>query len=248
MPISRKLGRLAAGVAIVSVAGSGALASAQLPGVTPGKTVVIVDDTTVQVAVDAPNLVPATVGVGLQNNSNSAIPCDGLKGKKEGGPKTRGGTITTSEIVARTVSFYTKYPHAYDDVMPVELTGAFVGGTQIFVGTGSVTDFVPGSLTGALRPEFGEAGRLNELYTQARVNGLVGAVNSATIPANSGTTLTVPLGVSSTGVRPLDFRPAAVIACQRGNQDFLYSGYYGDQTPSIPLGSIASSETGRFGS
>lgn len=246
MPISRTLGRFAAGVAILSIAGSGAVASAQLPGVTPGKTVVIVDDTTVQIAVDAPNLAAGTVGLSLQNNSAATITCNGMRGEASGS-MTRGGTVTTAEIVARTVDYYADHLHTYDGALPVNV-GSGATNMAINVGLGSVTDLIPGSLIGGLRPEFGEAGRLGELYTEARLNGLVGPVASVSIPARSGTTLSVALGHSSTGERPLDFRPAAVFACQRDGQDYLYSGYFGEDTPSIPLGSIASAETGRFGS
>lgn len=224
------------------------LAGAQLPGVDPGKTVVIVDDTAVQVAVDSPDLTAGTVGVTVQNNTDAEIRCTGIKGRKEGGPSTRAGTVTTTELVARTMSYYAKFPHSFDEVMPVILEGFGVDGTQIFVGTGSVTDLVPGSLMGGLRPEFGEAGRMSELYTAARVNGLVGAIDSVTIPKRSGITLSVRLGHSSTGQRPSDFTPAAVVACERGVQSYLYAGYSGDQTPTIPLGSISSVETGRYGS
>ncbi|KAA0917288.1 hypothetical protein [Dietzia sp. ANT_WB102] len=246
MPISRTLGRLAATAAILSVAGSGAVASAQLPGVPPGRSVVVVDDTTVQIAVDAPDLTAGTVGVSLQNNSATTITCSGMRGETADS-MTRGGTVTTAEIVARTVDYYAKHLHTYDGVLPVNV-GSGATNMGIKVGLGSVTDLIPGSLTGGLRPEFGEAGRLGELYTEARLNGLVGPVSSVSIPARSGTTLSVVLGHSSTGERPADFRPAAVFACQRGGQDYLYSGYFGEDTPSIPLGSIASAETGRFGS
>lgn len=246
MPISRILGRLAAAAAIASVAGSGAVASAQLPGVTPGKSVVVVDDTTVQIAVDAPDLTAGTVGVSLQNNSATPITCNGMRGETSGS-MTRGGTVTTAEIVARTVDYYADHLHTYDNVLPVSV-GSGATNMAINVGLGSVTDLIPGSLTGGLRPEFGEAGRLGELYTEARLNGLVGKVSSVVIPGRSGTTLSVALDHSSTGERPADFRPAAVFACQRGGQDYLYSGYFGENTPSIPLGSISSAETGRFGS
>lgn len=246
MPISRSLGRLATAVAIVSVAGSSAVASAQLPGMDPNKRVVVVDDTTIQIAVDAPNLTAGTVGVSLQNNSGATITCNGIRGETDGA-MTRAGTVATAEIVARTVDYYADNLHTYDGVMPVNV-GSGNTNMAINVGLGSVTDLVPGSLTGGLRPEFGEAGRLGELYTEARLNGLVGPVSSVTIPANSGTTLTVALGHSSTGERPADYRPAAVFGCQRGGQDYLYAGYFGQETPSIPLGSLSSTETGRFGS
>lgn len=246
MPTCRTLGRFMAALSVISVAGSGAVANAQLPGVTPGKSVVVVDDTTIQVAVDAPNLTAGTVGVSLQNNSATPITCSGMRGEKSGS-MTRGGTVTTAEIVARTVDYYADHLHTYDGALPVNVGSGTINQT-IVVGLGSVTDLVPGSMTGGLRPEFGEAGRLGELYTEARLNGLVGPVTSVSVPARSGTTITVALGHSSTGERPADFRPAAVFACQRGGQDYLYSGYFGEDTPSIPLGSIASTETGRFGS
>lgn len=246
MPISGTASRLAAFTVIMSVAGTGAVASAQLPGVTPGQSVVVVDDTTIQVAVDAPDLVAGTVGVTLQNNSGTSITCNGIKGDSDG-TMTRGGTVTTTEIVARTVDYYADNLHTYDGTLPVSVGSGNLG-MDITVGLGSVTDLVPGSLTGGLRPEFGEAGRLSELYTEARLNGLVGPVSSVTVPARSGTTMSVVLGPSSTGERPTDFRPAAVFACQRDGHDYLYSGYFGTETPTIPLGSIASSETGRFGS
>ena len=246
MPISGSVGRLAAFTAIICVAGSGGGASAQLPGVTPGQSVVVVDDTTVQVAVDVPDLATGTVGVTLQNNSDTPITCDGITGETEG-TKTRGGTVTTSEIVARTVDYYADNLHTYDGTLPVNV-GSGATNMAINVGLGSVTDLVPGSLTMGLRPEFGDAGKLGELYTEARLNGLVGTVDSVTIPARSGTTLTVPLGDSSTGIRPADFRPGAVFGCQRDDQDYLYSGYYGADTPSIPVGSISSVENCRFGS
>lgn len=242
----RNLSVVVATAATVSATGTGAVATAQLPGTTPGKSLVVVDDTTIQVAVDAPNLAAGTVGVSLQNNSTSAITCTGIKGETPG-TLTRAGTVTTTEIVARTVDYYAEHLHGYDTVLPVNV-GSGNTNMAITVGLGSITDLVPGSLIGGLRPEFGEAGRLNELYTEARLNGLVGPVNSVTIPARSGTTLSVQLGHSSTGVRPADFRPAAVFGCQRGGQDYIYAGYHGDDTPTIPLGSISSAETGRFGS
>lgn len=251
MPTWRTLGRFATAVAVVITSWTGAVASAQLPGVTPGKSVVIVDDTTVQVAVDALNPSAGTVGVSLQNNSGSPITCSGIRGESSGA-LTRAGTVTTAEIVARTVDYYAKYPHTYDPELPITVGSVGALGTPfqmaMAAGLGSVTELVPGSMTGGLRPEFGAAGRLGELYTQARVNGLVGTVNEVTVPARSGITLTVPLNDPAASPRPADFRPAAVFGCQRGNQDYVYSGYYGDEPASIPLGSISSSETGRFGS
>lgn len=247
MPTWRNLGHLVAAVAVVSVAATSAVASAQLPGVTPGKRVVIVDDTTIQVAVDAPNLVAGTVGVSLQNNSNATVTCSGINGDRSG-TMTRAGTVTTSEIVSRTVDYYAKYLHAFDPSLPIYVGSGALIDMNMAAGLGSVTDLVPGSMTGGLRPEFGAAGRLGELYTEARVNGLVATFSSVSIPARSGITLSAQLNDPAAGPRPANFRPGAVFGCQRGEQDYIYSGYYGDDTPSIPLGSISSSETGRFGS
>lgn len=246
MPTWRNLSVAAVTAAAISTTGAGAVATAQLPGVAPGQSLVVVDDTTIQVAVDAPNFAAGTVGVSLQNNSTSAITCSGIKGEASGA-LTRAGTVTTTEIVARTVDYYADHLHSYDQVLPVNV-GSGDTNMAITVGLGSITDLVPGSLTGGLRPEFGESGRLNELYTEARLNGLVGAVSSVTIPARSGTTLTVQLSHSSTGNRPADFRPAAVFGCQRGGQDYIYAGYHGEETAVIPLGSLSSTDTGRFGS
>ncbi|UVE95050.1 hypothetical protein [Dietzia sp. B32] len=247
MPRSRTLSRLAVAVAVVSASGTGATASAQLPGVTPGKSVVIVDDTTIQVAVDAPNLEAGTVGVSLQNNSDSAVTCSGIRGDRSG-TMTPAGTVTTSEIVSRTVDYYAKYLHAFDPSLPIHVGSGALIDMNMAAGLGSVTDLVPGSMTGGLRPEFGAAGRLGELYTEARVNGLVATVGSVSIPARSGITFTAQLNDAAAGLRPANFRPGAVFGCQRGGQDYIYSGYHGEDTPSIPLGSISSSETGRFGS
>jgi len=247
MPISGPLTRFGAIIVGLGLAGSSAVASAQLPGVETGRAVVIVDDTTIQVAVDAPNLSAGTVGVSLQNNSNAAITCSGIRGETSGA-LTRAGTVTTAEIVARTVDYYAKYLHKYDSRLPIHVGSGTAIDMDLTAGLGSITDLVPGSMTGGLRPEFGAAGRLAELYTEARIGGLVGTVASVSIPARSGTTLNVPLGDPSVSPRRADFRPGAVFGCQRGGQDYIYAGYHGDDTATIPLGSISSSETGRFGS
>lgn len=247
MTTSRPLSRVMAAIAVIPVVTSSPVASAQLPGVETGRAVVIVDDSTLQVAVDAPNLAAGTVGVSLQNNSTSAITCSGIRGETSG-TLTRAGTVTTAEIVARTVDYYARYLHKYDTRLPIHVGSGTAIDMDLTAGLGSITDLVPGSMTGGLRPEFGAAGRLAELYTEARVNGLVGTVGSVTVPARSGTTLSVQLGDPSVSPRRADFRPAAVFGCQRAGQDYVYAGYHDDDSATIPLGSISSSKTGRFGS
>lgn len=238
---------LTVAVTALAIVGSGATAAAQLPGVDLGANVVIVDSTMIQVAVNTPNLSAGTVGVSLQNNTTSAITCNGIRGS-DPGATTRAGTITTAEIVARTVDYYGKYPHAHDPhiAVPVGSNGNAI--MNVDVDLGSVTTLLPGSATASLRPEFGATGRLSEMYTSARLDGLVGPVGSVSLPPSSGTTLTVALNEPAAGPRPADFRAGAVFGCQISGQDYLFSGYSGDATPTIPLGSITSSETGRFGS
>lgn len=237
----------AAAVAIVVASGAAAPVSAQLPGVDLGANVVIVDSTLIQIAVDAPNLSAGTVGVSVQNNTSSPITCNGIRGT-DTGTTSRAGTITTDEIVARTVDYYATYPHTFDPTMTIPVGSNGNGIMTVGADLGSITGLIPGSAAGSLRPEFGAAGRLSEMYTTARLDGLVGTIDSITIPASAGITRTVSLNEPAAGPRPASFRPGAVLACQISGQDFLFSGYFGDATPTIPLGSIASSETGRFGS
>lgn len=244
------LGRTVAGaaaVAIVVASGAAAPVSAQLPGVDLGTNVVIVDSTLIQVAIDAPNLAAGTVGVSLQNNTSSQIVCNGIRGA-DTGTTSRAGTVTTDEIVARTVDYYARYPHTFDPGMTIPVGSNGTNIMTIGADLGSITTLIPGSLSGSLRPEFGATGRLGEMYTSARLSGLVGTIDTVTIPASSGITRTVSLNEPAAGPRPASFRPGAVIACQISGQDYLFSGYSGDATPTIPLGSITSSDTGRFGS
>ncbi|PTM87429.1 hypothetical protein C8N39_105261 [Dietzia psychralcaliphila] len=256
MPTTRTLVRFrsvaatstaAATTAVAIVMAAAAPASANLPGVDPGTNVVIVDSTLIQVAVDAPNLTAGTVGVSLQNNTTSQITCNGIRGT-DTGTTSRAGTVTTDEIVARTVDYYATYPHAFDPGMTIPVGSNGTNIITIGADLGSITGLIPGSAAGSLRSEFGAAGRLSEMYTSARLDGLVGVIESITLPASSGTTRTVALNDPASGPRPADFRPGALFACQISGQDFLFSGYFGDATPTIPLGSITSSETGRFGS
>ncbi|MDV8001823.1 hypothetical protein [Rhodococcus sp. IEGM 1408] len=237
----------AAATAVAIAVAVAAPASAQLPGVDLGTNVVIVDSTLVQVAVDAPNLTAGTVGLSLQNNTSSAITCSGIRGT-DTGTTSRAGTVTTDEIVARTVDYYAQYPHTFDPALAIPVGSNGTNILTVGADLGSITTLIPGSLSGSLRPEFGATGRLSEMYTDARLDGLVGTIDTVTIPASSGITRTVALNEPAAGPRPSSFRPGALIACQISGQDYLFSGYFGDATPTIPLGSITSSETGRFGS
>ena len=242
MPTPSGARRATAAVALTGVAVllPGSVASAQIPGVGPSAgQVVVADSTVVQVAVEAPDVAAGTVAVTVQNNGTTALTCSGFSGG-------RAGTVTEAEIVARSVSYYAKHPTIVEPQMDITVTGSS-GLPNFGMALGSVTTMLPGSVTGLLRPEFGEQAVIGRKYTDARLAGRVGGFATVSIPARSATPLSVRLGDPSVGPRT-DFTAGALVACTINGQPHVFAGYQGDEVPSLPLGSLGPADTGRFGS
>ena len=217
-----------------------AVASAQIPGVGPSAgQVVVADSTVVQVAVEAPDVTAGTVAVTIQNNATTAVTCSGFSGG-------RAGTVTEAEIVARSVSYYAKHPSIVDPALDIAITGS-AGIPNFGMALGSVTTMLPGSVTGLLRPEFGERAVIGRQYTDARLAGRVGGFAVGTIAARSAKPVIVTLGDPSVGPRT-DFTAGALVACVIDGQPHVFAGYQGDNVPTLPLGSLGPADTGRFGS
>ena len=238
----------ALGIAAAFVVGTAPAAAAQLPGVDNNTRVFPIDDTRILIAVDEPDVEAGTVGVTVQNNTDQALTCTGIR---EG---QQAGTVTTAEIAARSVEFYRQFPDSDRspidiDVRVPSLLSNSVGdlGDDLTIDVGSIAGLVPGSAAGLVYPEQGALQDIGGDFTQARLRGQYGPMGQTlTIPAQTAQPYTVELGPTSRGERP-GFQAGVVLTCQFNGQRYIFHGYQGGEPPVVDAGS-GSLSAGSIGS
>lgn len=209
----------ALGLAAVFVVAAAPATTAQIPGNNPRTTVFPVDDDRVQIAVDPVDLASGTVRVVVQNNTETNISCTGL----DGGPAA---TVTTAEVVARSVDFYTQYPQS--GIADLVLQIPQIGDKTIPLG--SVQDQA-GSLGQFINPEWQALSETGDVFEQARLAGEYGVIPSPlAIPATSATERTVRLDHPSEGQRA-DFQTGVFMTCALSGQRYAFHAYEGDVKP-----------------
>ncbi|MBB1029535.1 hypothetical protein G6027_01235 [Dietzia sp. SLG310A2-38A2] len=209
----------ALGIAAAFAVAAAPAATAQIPGNNPRTTVFPVDDPRVQIAVDPLDPGTGTVRVVVQNNTSSNISCTGL----DGGPAA---TVTTAEVVARSVDFYTQYPQSgiADLVLQIPEIGDQV------IPLGSVADQA-GSLGEFINPEWQALSETGEVFQQARLAGHYGVIPSPlAIPAEQATERVVRLDHPSEGQR-VDFQTGVFLTCVLSGQRYAFHAYEGDVKP-----------------
>ncbi|AWH93158.1 hypothetical protein [Dietzia lutea] len=226
------------------------VASAQIPGQNVPAQVFPVDDTSIQLAVNEPNIETGAVSITIQNNTANALTCTGIGG----GPAA---TVTRDEIVALGVDHWARYPYAPFQDLEIDLQLPSSGSIslpipdlpdQMDVDLGSVTGLLPGSLGELFWPEIGNAAEIGTAYGQARRAGQVAVLgDSFTVPANTARTVTGELGVLSQGERQ-DFSAGAIATCVVDGQRYIFAGYENGR-PDIGGGSSSGSlNAGSLGS
>lgn len=227
-PDSKSVRRAAAAVlASAAVIGTGGVASAQIPGQNVPAQVFPVDDTSIQLAVNSPNIETGAVSITIQNNTDSALTCTGIGG----GPAA---TVTRDEIVALGVDHWARYPYAPFQDLEFDLQMPDLGSIslpipdlppQLEIGLGSVTGLLPGSAGDLFWPEVGYAAEIGSAYGEARRAGQVAVLgDSFTVPANTSQTVTGQLGALSQGERQ-DFSAGAIATCVVDGQRYIFAGY-----------------------
>lgn len=227
-PASKIVRRAAATVAAsAAVIVTGGVASAQIPGQNVPAQVFPVDDTSIQLAVNSPNIETGAVSITMQNETDSAITCTGI----DGGPAA---TVTRDEIVALGVDHWARYPYAPFQDLEFDLETPSLGSIslpipdlppRLDVGLGSVTGMLPGSVGDLFWPEVGYAAEIGSAYGEARRAGQVAVLgDSFTVPANTSQTVTGQLGALSQGVRQ-DFSAGVIATCVVDGQRYIFAGY-----------------------
>lgn len=236
--VLKPAGRIAAaGLAAVAVAATGSgIAAAEIPGEIRVTEVFPVDDQRIQLAIDGPNLANGTVGGTIQNDTDSALTCNGI----DGGPA---GTVTPDHIVARSVDFYAKYP--YSPLVPLVIdvqAPSGLGGPQIFE-LGSVAGLVPGSLAELVWPDLAALNVLSGVYDDARLAGQVGTMPAAiTVPGRTSQPFNVNLGQASAGGWT-DYNTGIMVTCVLEGQRYVFHGYENGRPKNLPE---PSGQNGRF--
>lgn len=230
---------VAVGAAVAATAVAVPFAAAQIPGDNPRSWVFPVDDTRIQLAVDPVDTESGTVGVTIQNNTSQSLTCQGLDG-------TAAATVTNAEVVARSVDFYTKFPHS--DFADLEISvSAFLVNINESIPLGSVVDMVPGSAAGMVNPEWGALGEVGSAFSAARLAGEYGPMpNTLTIPAQTAQQYDVQLHRPSSGTWD-DFQSGVFATCVIDSQRYVFHAYEGDERPVIDTetsGSLGSAGLG----
>lgn len=244
----------AVGIAAAFAVAAAPAATAQLPGVNNNTQVFPVDDTRILIVVDEPDLQAGTVDVTVQNDTDQALTCTGINGGQA-------GAVTTAEIAAKSVDFYTRFPTS--DLSPIEIDltvpsilAGSVGalGDDLMIDLGSIVSMVPGSAAGLVYPEQGALADIGGDFTQSRLNGHYGPMGQTlTIPANTANPMTVQLGQTSRGERQ-PFSAAVVLTCEFAGQRYIFHGYQDGEPPSgggsgsLSTGSLGSLTAGSLGS
>lgn len=221
-------------------------ASAQLPGVDNNTQVFPVDDDRISIAVDEPDLGAGTVGVTVQNNTDQALTCTGINGG-------HAGTVTTAEIAAKSVDFYTEFPNSELSPIDVEVdVPSLIAGSvgdiagDFAIDLGSIVGLVPGSAAGLVYPEQGALADIGGDFAQSRLDGHYGPMGqSLAVPAQTAQPFTVELGQTSRGERQ-DFHAAVVLTCELDGQRYIFHGYQGE--PPVRTGGSGSLSAGSLGS
>lgn len=212
------------GLAMTSVAAAVAVvaapvAGAQIPGNNPRTTVFPVDDTRIVIAVDPLDMESGTVRVVIQNNTAANVSCTGLNG----GPAA---TVTSAEVVARSVDFYTQFPQS--DLADLTLQIPQIGDQTIPLG--SVTDQT-GSLGEFMNPEWAALDESSSALTDARLAGHYGVIPSPlSLSASQAVERVVRLDHPSEGSRA-DFQTGLFMTCELGSQRYAFHAYEGDAKP-----------------
>lgn len=225
---SKTVRRAAAAVAAsAAVIVTGGVASAQIPGQNVPAQVFPVDDQSIQLAVNSPNIETGAVSITMQNNTGSAITCTGIGG----GPAA---TVTRDEVVALGVDHWARYPYAPFQDLEFDLQMPSLGSIslpipdlppQLDIGLGSVTGLLPGSLGDMFWPEVGYAAEVGTAYGEARRAGQVAVLGASfTVPANTSVTVTGQLGDLSRGERQ-PFSAGAIATCVVDGQRYIFAGY-----------------------
>lgn len=232
-----------AGLLVTSIP---AVANSQVPGVDPetdrATYVVTTGDERISVAVSTPNTANGTVLVTVQNNTGGNLSCGGFGG---GAPVS----VAPAEVISRTLDHYSRYAVYPDPVVTTEeiKVGIINGLDPMTIPLASVTDMVPAIAARQIWPEAGSRAVIASKYDEARLAGQTGRHNSAvSIPANSSTSISVPLTHPSRGDRK-NFDAAAVVGCTFGT-NHVYVGYSPGTPPQGNSGSLSLPGTGRFGS
>ena len=237
MPMPKTVTRaVAVGAAAAATAAAVPFAAAQIPGDNPRSWVFPVDDTRIQMAVDAPDLETGRVNVTIQNNSAQNLTCEGLDGES--------AAAVTSAVVARSVDFYTQYPHS-------ELADLNINARVLFttinedIALGSVVGLVPGSAATMVNPEWGALNEVGGAFSAARLAGQYGAMStSITVPARTAQQYSVQLEHPSAGTWQ-DFQSGVFATCVIDGQRYVFHAYEGDERPDL---AAIDDSTGSLGS
>lgn len=237
----------ALGMAAAFVVAGATAATAQVPGVNPRTQIFPVNDSRIEIDVKSADLAAGTVGVTIQNNNAGNVTCTGI-----GTPAGPAGTVTTAEVVAKSVEFYRTYPES--DIADLILTLS-PGGAQT-IPLGSVEAQV-GSLADYMYPEWSAMNMVSEAFSAARLAGQYGMINGGgniAIPNDQAIDIVVPLDQQSAGARE-DFQTGVFMTCVLGGQRYVFGAYEGGiaPNPNTPpstgsLGSDAIGSTGSAGS
>lgn len=229
----------ALGLAAAFAVAAAPAATAQIPGNNPRTTVFPVDDTRIQLAVDPVDLATGTVRLIMQNNTAATLTCTGI----DGGPAA---TVTTAEVVARSVDFYTQYPQSQLANLTLNLPSA-AGGAQT-IPIGSVQTEL-GSAAEFMNPEWAALSASGEALEQARLAGHYGvAGTNISIPASQAFEQVVRLEHPVEGTRA-NFQTGVFMTCAVGGQRFAFHAYERDQKPVYgPGGSTGSLGSAGLGS
>lgn len=238
MPMHGTMTRaIALGAAAAATVAAVPFAAAQIPGYNPRSWVFPVDDTRIQMAVDAPDLETGRVNVTIQNNTAQNLTCQGLEG-------TSAATVTNAEVVARSVDFYTQYPHSEFADLNIYASVLFTTIDED-IPLGSVVDLVPGSAAGMVNPEWGALGEVSGAFSAARLAGQYGPMaTSITVPGQSAQQYSVQLHRPSSGTWQ-DFQTGVFATCVIDGQRYVFHAYEDDQRPDL---AATDESTGSLGS
>lgn len=209
------------GLAAAFVVAAAPTAGAQIPGNNPRTTIYPVDDTRIQLAVEPVDLATGTVRVVMQNNTASTLSCTGLNN----GPAA---TVTTAEVVARSVDFYSRYPQSQLADLTLNLPSAAGGAQTIPIGSvqtqlGSAGEFI--------NPEWAALSANGDALEKARLAGHYGvAGTNISIPATQAFTQVVRLEHAVEGPRA-DFQTGVFMTCAVGGQRYAFHAYEGEVKP-----------------
>ncbi|WP_194861390.1 hypothetical protein [Dietzia sp. SYD-A1] len=227
--------RIAAlGLAAAFVAAAAPASTAQIPGNNPRTTVYPVDNTQIQLAVYPLDQAAGTVRVVMQNNTGTNLNCTGI----DGGPAA---TVTTAEVVARSIDYFTQYPLSELADLTLNLPSAAGGAQNIGLGSAQVQ---AGSAAEFFNPEWDALNQNEAALEQARLAGHYGVFGTnITIPATSAFEQNVRLDHPVEGQRA-DFQTGVFMTCTIAGQRYAFHAYEGGVKPNY----ATNTSTGSLGS